>query len=852
MALFRRRRTRDAAPPSTPAQNASLLSDPRRRDLDRIGREYFGPPYPGPQPRVVQPDGASLLLEAADAMGIAFPIPGSAHWREYETRLCTDLLAAARDYGGWSIAGALYVALDLDTASQNGSYLEIIDRASWFLRDHEVPSAYIPPFVLNRWTASHGGWSVDNTVMAAPRAPEPPSAPAPDPSSCAVDVRSRVGRPDEDELRAADRAGDAAAARALGMSLRRVGDIDGAEDALRRAEERGDVEAIIQLAYVLEDDRGDMEAAELAWRRADDAGSVDGSMMLGVMLRGRGANREAAEAFARAEARGHKDAAASIGSILEDEDDHTGAEAAYRRADARGSIFGAFNLGLLLVNGGDLDGAQVAWQNADERGDAEGAANLGSLLRERGDPAGAEAAYRRADKRGSALGAWQLGEMLEARGDLAEAQVAYERAADRDSPPGAFALARVHLLNDDVEAGRHALARAAELGHPQAPDLLADLARLEPSQPAAGRALFMAAGSDDRVARAKAAYDEGLRLADDGQLDEARDFLVRAAALCAQLDLDDESATCDLHLSHSVYMVSGDLQQARAAGQRAVDGFRATGNHHARAQAAMVLGVVCEESGDARQAIELYELTTAIGEAPMADRALLMKGRVLKDVGQPAEAREVLLDALAIAETKGDAEAIADNKRELGIVCERIDGPEVAERYHVEAGALFADLDQPRDVADCEANLGVLYANTERFEAAEHHMLNARLAYTDLGLDERAARTLRHLGNVYRNTKRPVLSRQANEEALQINERLGNRSEAAHCTRNIGAALNMQRDYEGAETYFLRARDLFRRLGAAGQEANCEDLLRLLYTHLGRTADAHACASRSAELTPPG
>ena len=63
-------------------------------------------------------------------------------------------------------------------------------------------------------------------------------------------------------------------------------------------------------------------------------------------------------------------------------------------------------------------------------------------------------------------------------------------------------------------------------------------------------------------------------------------------------------------------------------------------------------------------------------------------------------------------------------------------------------------------------------------------MLNARLAYTDLGLDERAARTLRHLGNVYRNTKRPVLSRQANEEALQINERLGDgaRPRTAHGT----------------------------------------------------------------------
>lgn len=781
-------------------------------------------------------------------MGIAFPIPGSAHWLDYETRLCTELLAAAQTYGGWSIAGALYVALDLDTASQNGLYLEILDRAAQFLHDHEVPAAHMPPFILRRWTATHGGWHAENAVVATPSALEPAAAVAAQPESPAGDGQSRVGGCDEDALRAADRAGDPVAARTLGILLRRRGDIDGAEKALRRAEGRGDVEAMMQLAYLLEDDRRDVPGAELAWRRADAAGSVDGSMMLGVMLRGRGADREAAEVFARAEERGHQDAAASIGSILEDEGDATGAEAAYRRADARGSVFGAFNLGLILMSRGDRDGAQVAWQNADERGDAEAAANLGSLLRERGDLAGAEAAYRRADERGSALGAWQLGEMLEARSDLADAQAAFERAADRDSPPGAFALARVHLLNEDVEAGRHALARAAELGHPQAPGLLADLARLEASEPAVGGAHFQAADSDDRVARAKAAYDEGLQLADDGRLDGALDSLTEAAALCAQLDLRDEWAMCDLQLSRSVYMASGDLLRARSAGQRAVAGFEATGNHRGRAQAAMVLGVIHEEAGDAQQAIELYELTTAIGETPMADRAMLMKGRVLKDLGQPAEAREVFLNALAVAKAKGDAEAIAENKRELGIVCEHIDGPGVAERYHVEAGALFADLSQPRDVADCEANLGVLYANTERFEAAEHHMLSARQAYTKLGMDERAAKTLRHLGNVYRNTKRPVLSRQVNEEALQINEGLGNWFEVAHCTRNIGAALNMQRDYEGAEAYFLKARDHFRRLGSAGQEANCEDLLRLVYTYLARGADADACAARSAAL----
>lgn len=444
---------------------APLLSDARRRDLDRIGREAYGPPYTGAVARNIRPHPADLLLAAAAAMGIQFPSPASANWSEFEARLCTELLEAADTYGGWTIAGALYVAADLDTRSSTQTYLRILDRAARLLNDERVPAEYMPPFVLERWVAANGPWAPD-------------AEPAHGPSALSDDVEGAPHRGTEARC-SADEADDSNAVRELGLMRRELGDIEGAEAAFRRAEELGDVEAIELLAYLLEDHRNDIAGAEAAWQRADAAGSVTASMMLGVTRRARGNEAGALEAFTRAEERGHKDAAASIGSILEDRGDGAGAEAAYRRADRRGSVYGAFNLGLLLMARGDQDGARQAWQHADDRGDAEGAANLGSLLREGGETAGAEAAYRRADERGSALGSWQLGEMLEARGELVESQGAYERAAERDSPPGAFALARVHLKREDIPAARAALARAAELGHPDAEDRLADLARVE-------------------------------------------------------------------------------------------------------------------------------------------------------------------------------------------------------------------------------------------------------------------------------------------------------------------------------------------------------------------------------------
>jgi hypothetical protein len=142
------------------------------------------------------------LLEAAEAMGIEFPTIGSSHWLEFETRVCTELLEAAEEYGGWTITGALCVALDLDSDSQNAGYLEVIDRAAAFLHAEGVSAADIPPFVLDRWNRSHTGWLADRGQRGGPRTDEqrPPGQKASvvAASAEAVDTSdaSAAGKPD--------------------------------------------------------------------------------------------------------------------------------------------------------------------------------------------------------------------------------------------------------------------------------------------------------------------------------------------------------------------------------------------------------------------------------------------------------------------------------------------------------------------------------------------------------------------------------------------------------------------------------------------------------------------------------
>jgi peptidoglycan hydrolase-like protein with peptidoglycan-binding domain len=153
---------------------------------------------------------------------------------------------------------------------------------------------------------------------------------------------------------------------------------------------------------VLLEEQGDLPAAEEAYRRADDRGHAAAASNLGVLLEGRGDLARAEAAYRRADQRGEANGAFNLGVLLEEHHDFDGAEAAYRRADERGHAAAASNLGVLLEAQGDRIGAEAAYRRADQRGEANGAFNLAVLLEEQGDLAGAEPAYRRADQTGEA------------------------------------------------------------------------------------------------------------------------------------------------------------------------------------------------------------------------------------------------------------------------------------------------------------------------------------------------------------------------------------------------------------------------------------------------------------------
>ncbi len=173
---------------------------------------------------------------------------------------------------------------------------------------------------------------------------------------------------------------------------------------------------------------GDLAGAEQAYREADELQDAEGAILLGLVLKRRGEPHSAIEAFQRAEARGHPEAGSCLGNLLAETGDIEGAKAAFERSIAAGSTDAVMNLGLTLADQGSVDEALLHLRVADENGDPVASWVIGKLLEGREDFQGAVTAYRRGADGGNAQAAFGLGSVLEKLGDREGTRAAFQRA----------------------------------------------------------------------------------------------------------------------------------------------------------------------------------------------------------------------------------------------------------------------------------------------------------------------------------------------------------------------------------------------------------------------------------------
>jgi peptidoglycan hydrolase-like protein with peptidoglycan-binding domain len=172
----------------------------------------------------------------------------------------------------------------------------------------------------------------------------------------------------EQALRHAEERGDPAAAFELGLLFVLKRYRAATKHVLRRGSGERRAPATTVGGETLLVRKEDLAKAEEAFRRADERGHPGAACNLGVLLEHRGDLIGALEAYRRADARGDVIGAYNLGALLEQQGDREGAKQAYRRADERGDAMSAYSLGVLLEADGDVSGARDAYRRADQRG----------------------------------------------------------------------------------------------------------------------------------------------------------------------------------------------------------------------------------------------------------------------------------------------------------------------------------------------------------------------------------------------------------------------------------------------------------------------------------------------------
>jgi hypothetical protein len=178
--------------------------------------------------------------------------------------------------------------------------------------------------------------------------------------------------------------------------------------------------------------RGRYQHAIWLYRQAADRGDTDALLEL-ARMRERAGDSAGAQALAvKVADRGNTRALQFLASMRQAAGDSAGAEALAVQAADRGDTYALLELARMRERAGNSAAAQALYQQAASHGDAYAPLELARMRERVGNSAGAQALYQQAADRGNTRALLELARKRERGGDSAGAQALYRQAADTE------------------------------------------------------------------------------------------------------------------------------------------------------------------------------------------------------------------------------------------------------------------------------------------------------------------------------------------------------------------------------------------------------------------------------------
>jgi len=285
-------------------------------------------------------------------------------------------------------------------------------------------------------------------------------------------------------------------------------------------------------------------------------------------------------------------------------------------------------------------------------------------------------------------------------------------------------------------------------------------------------------GDEQRVA-ADVAYAEAIRLRARGTKEPmglARDRLAAAQAAWHALgDREDEGRA--LLQQIEVIFRLGDLREALAVSEQAVELWKSIGDPSRTAAALNDVAVCLNNLGDPAGALERYTealpLIQRAGNRASEGNLLNNIGRAYSVLGNHQKALEYLEQALPVRLETGDRLGQAITLNNLGLERSTLGEPERAVRYHEQALQLYTDAKDARGMSNGLNNLGLDYHELHDYERAREYFQKA-LAVDETTGDVRMQGThLHNMGSTYAEERRWAEARDWFSRALPLRRKAG-------------------------------------------------------------------------------
>ncbi|AKJ39643.1 tetratricopeptide repeat protein [Methanosarcina barkeri] len=302
----------------------------------------------------------------------------------------------------------------------------------------------------------------------------------------------------------------------------------------------------------------------------------------------------------------------------------------------------------------------------------------------------------------------------------------------------------------------------------------------------------------------------------------------------------------------TIYHRLGDLTTALKICNKIKNKYEEMGNNKGVAVILHEVGIIHQEQGNYKEAVNKYnqslKIAEELGDKRGTAQALHQLGNVHLLQGNYGEAVKKYKQALKIFEDMEDKSEIATTLHQLGVINHQQGNYEEAVKKYNKSLKLKEELGDKRRIAITLHQLGNIYYDQGNYEEAVKKYNKSLKMKEELGDKSGIAQTLHQLGSVHFLQSNYKEALEKYNQSLKMKEELGDKRGTAITLHQIGMIYQNQGNYEEAMGKYNQSLKMKEELGDKNEIAQTLHQIGMIYQNQGNYEEAMGKYNQSLKI----